>query len=44
MEGFWGHTLGAPKCTKMDQNGHGIMTKQKCFEFDLSDLNDLFLD
>ena len=26
----------------MDQNGHHIMTEQKCFEFVLSDLNDRF--
>ena len=34
----------APKQTKMDQNGHHIMTEQKCLEFVLNDLCDLFLD
>ena len=34
----------AQKLTKMDQNGHHIMTEQKCLKFVLSDLYDLFLD
>ena len=29
---------------KMDRNGHHNMTEQKCFEFVLSDIYDLFLD
>ena len=33
-----------PKLTKMDQNGHTIMTEQKCFELVQSDLLYLFLD
>ena len=33
-----------PKWSKMDQNGHHIMTEQKCFELVLSVLYDLFLD
>ena len=32
----------AAKLTKMDQNGHQIMTGQKSFEFVLSDSYDLF--
>ena len=38
-EGVMGSHMG---CTKMNQNGHHIMTEQKCFEFVLSDLNDRF--
>ena len=39
----WRGVVGLPmRCTKMDQNGHHIMTEQKCFEFVLSDLNDRF--
>ena len=40
----WQMYKNAPKCTKMDQNGNHIMTKQKCFEYVLRDLYDLLLD
>ena len=52
--GVIGHTWGALKCAKMHQNGpkwtkivHNgqyIMSEQKCFEFVLSNLSDLFMD
>ena len=40
MEGLWGRTWGAPKHTKMHQNGHHSMTEQSVLN--LSWVNDIF--
>ena len=48
--GHWSHMgctemrQNAPKGTKIVHNGQYIMTEQKCFEFVLSNLSDLFMD
>ena len=47
MEGSWGRTWGAPKCTKMDQKApkwSPLHHRAKYYEFVLSDSYDPFLD